>query len=239
MKELSARRAWVSSKALRAAALFMAKKDVRYYLKGVFIQPHISGKGVMVVATNGHVMMAVYDPTGYSNGEWICELPPTLLAAAKRCKPVLAHNAKNVLFSGHWAGVIERELYDPEQYGELIRYGLLHFEAARVIDGTFPSYLRIISGLKFGSEPTSINPEYLALLDKVSAEFGKPKYGCAWKLYTDAQMSCVAMSKFQDFECFAVIIPMRDDDRFNGMPEWLAAEIAAAPVKALFGAFAP
>ena len=52
---------------------FAAKKDVRYYLLGVCVQPCPLG-GAMIVATDGHVLGAFHDPKGHCEKEIILSL---------------------------------------------------------------------------------------------------------------------------------------------------------------------
>jgi hypothetical protein len=45
---------------LAALMPFRAMNDVRYYLGGIHVTPHPDG-GALLIATNGHIMMCVYD----------------------------------------------------------------------------------------------------------------------------------------------------------------------------------
>jgi hypothetical protein len=63
----------VSASAVRAAASCMAKCDIRYYLNGVFIEPHT--EGVTITATNGHMLLSIIDRTGYTKAPVICSIP--------------------------------------------------------------------------------------------------------------------------------------------------------------------
>lgn len=63
----------VDPKLFAAAMLFQAKGDVRYYLNGVAIQQHPK-KGVLIVATNGHVCFVAHDETGYVDSDRIVQI---------------------------------------------------------------------------------------------------------------------------------------------------------------------
>lgn len=49
-----------AAKYLPALMKFMAKSDIRYYLMGIYIEPHADG-GAVLVATDGHRMLCVRD----------------------------------------------------------------------------------------------------------------------------------------------------------------------------------
>lgn len=54
----------VNPKYFAAINLFAAENDVRYYLCGVYIEPHPE-KGAVIVATNGHIIGIIHDPEGF------------------------------------------------------------------------------------------------------------------------------------------------------------------------------
>lgn len=72
-----------SARLFHATAMFIAKRDIRYYLNGVLFMPHPSG-GAMIAATNGHQMCVAYDPTGAAPADRIVSVCPALEAAAGR-----------------------------------------------------------------------------------------------------------------------------------------------------------
>lgn len=51
----------VSAERIFKALRFTAKKDIRYYLDGVSIERHPSGKGALIISTDGHRMLVQYD----------------------------------------------------------------------------------------------------------------------------------------------------------------------------------
>lgn len=48
------------AKYLRTLTQFQSQHDIRYYLNAIFIEPHPQG-GAMLVATNGHMLVAIRD----------------------------------------------------------------------------------------------------------------------------------------------------------------------------------
>lgn len=82
-------RASVDLAAFRAAALFMAQHDIRYYLNGVLIERDPAGNGCWIAATNGSFMFIYGDPSGVLEGKRdriIVRPEKALLAAASRAK---------------------------------------------------------------------------------------------------------------------------------------------------------
>lgn len=58
----------VSATAVKIAAPFMAKNDIRYYMNGINIRPLVDG-GVMLVATSGAHIIVVRDVEGFAERE--------------------------------------------------------------------------------------------------------------------------------------------------------------------------
>ena len=56
----------VDSRIFAAVRHAQAKEETRYYLNGVFVTPMDSG-GVLMVATNGHILLKARDKNGFAN----------------------------------------------------------------------------------------------------------------------------------------------------------------------------
>lgn len=69
----------------RAASLCASKEETRYYLMGVYVQPH-PVKGAVIVATDGHRMFVAHDEEGKCTTPGIIATDPTLKAAAALAK---------------------------------------------------------------------------------------------------------------------------------------------------------
>ena len=84
-----------SAPLMRWADSFTSKRDVRYYLGGVLVQPAPSG-GVFLAGTDGHRLIIAHDKDGMSNGKYLIK-PNT--AAVKSChsryEEVSALSARN------------------------------------------------------------------------------------------------------------------------------------------------
>lgn len=80
------------SAALVAQALpFTAANDVRYYLNGICIRPHVDG-GVQLLASDGHTAIALYSETCRAEKEVILRVPANVRAHLNKGGSLL-HNA--------------------------------------------------------------------------------------------------------------------------------------------------
>jgi hypothetical protein len=134
----------VSTKALRALLPWVAKVDVRYYLKGVHIVSDPAG--LRLTASNGHAITTFFDPGDHGClYEGILE-PPTIEAALKA------------------AGKVETLTLDPG----LMTLGTVKFTP---IDGRYPDIKRAWPKVLDG-KPCALNPALYGLVDKSNKAFG-------------------------------------------------------------------
>ncbi len=74
----------VNATLFAVAAMFAATRDVREYLCGVHIEKARRGRpGVIMTATNGHMLVAIHDPDGSTNGRHLVRRPPRPMTLAK------------------------------------------------------------------------------------------------------------------------------------------------------------
>lgn len=144
----------VDARCLQAVAPFLASPtDVRYYLRGVNIEP--AKEGVRLVATDGHSLCAVRDPTGSVNEGGL--LLSVNKAALPHCKP------KRSKFGGKYARltILSGRLAITDSVGE--RY--IQAGDPR-IDGTYPDWKRLLDGDWEVGCPWAFNPKLLARAEK-------------------------------------------------------------------------
>lgn len=77
----------VDANLFRIAAFAVSTEETRYYLRGVYIEPHLV-KGVIMTATNGRVLTTIHDESGDMGGcsPAIVKLPGKVLADCKAKK---------------------------------------------------------------------------------------------------------------------------------------------------------
>ena len=147
----------IAQKDLKAVSLAMAKNDIRYYLKGVFIE--FNRAETRIVATDGHRLHVVRT---VDSSAMVTE-PVTFIIPAdmvKHClKAKAARHDRNPQITLHFSnGKVEAVLPDGSTF------------AAPAIDGTFPDYRRIIQQCVSGKsdiEAAIYNPRYV--LDAMDA----------------------------------------------------------------------
>ncbi|MBX9902141.1 MAG: hypothetical protein K2Y28_15295 [Burkholderiaceae bacterium] len=63
------------AKYLKLLHPFMAKNEIRYYLEGIYVEPHPDG-GVTLVATDGKAMICIRDIKGHCDNSRIIKITP-------------------------------------------------------------------------------------------------------------------------------------------------------------------
>jgi hypothetical protein len=216
------RRISVSAKHFYAAWQFVSTEPTRYYLNGVYIEPHKDG-GVLLIATDGHSMAVIRDASARFEGEkgWICTLPKQPFEAKMKRR-----DAGYLHFVGNTAYLTESilgpdaidENYDPTNI--TVYHTAIAFAAP--IDGTFPDWRRVIPKEEAGTaESYDINGKYLARFNKAFSVLREDNGSQPVKLFTPAGADnpvIIRCSDASDF--FGVQMPMRGND-CPAYPYWL------------------
>lgn len=88
------------AKYLPLVAPFMADRDIRYYLNGIYVTPWHNG--VLIAATDGHVLGMVYDERGHADRPVILEVSKGLISASKKPWPSLKSKALRALGAANY-----------------------------------------------------------------------------------------------------------------------------------------
>lgn len=167
----------VNPKYFAAIELFMAKCDVRYYLNGIYIEPHRE-KGVVIVATNGRTLAAFHDPDGWAEKAIIVGGISKQLISACCTKGTNRIGGSHSLFIGIDFAVVTSQEGTPESAFDAHN---LYAGRIELVDAKYPDWKRVVEGAsKSGADrgAGAINPDYLALLSKVLYRLNRTKYGC-------------------------------------------------------------
>jgi hypothetical protein len=157
----------VSTACLLAASVAVSTEETRYYLHGVAVQPH-PVQGVILIATDGHRMMVVHDPNGYTPRDCILSMN----WKAKGLKPVSRELGTRCL-------VVDLEENPVPKAADILKLcdtnnaerwdGGTPADVIMVteIAGTFPQWQRVVPWKAFGlkqSAPVDLcfNPRYFA-----------------------------------------------------------------------------
>lgn len=193
-------------------APFVPAHDIRYYLCGLCIERSPLG-GVVLIATNGHMLGAIHDAQGTLEGaeQVILKVSPGLTMAARRAAPSRRDRlGAKVLLRGTRAFVapdFESEGTDLERFVQAGR---------SVIEGRFPVWQKVLpdftrlrrGGLKGGDDRDGmVNPAYLAVLNRVEAGVKHPGV----MFWSQPGRSSLYVQFNSVPEMFAVIMPMRSD----------------------------
>ncbi len=147
--------ATMNCKALAAATICQARKDVRYYLNGILIQPDPDG-GCRAVATNGHIMLIVTDRKGYCEKDMIVDLAPQLVT---KMKTQTAIDATFSTFRTEKEIICEIPALD-------------HIEKVTLIDGKFVNWQTVapdkLPRLENADEQIVVDPKYFSLMCDVA-----------------------------------------------------------------------
>lgn len=205
-----------NAKYVAVLAEFMGKSDVRYYLNGVFVTPH-NENGVLLVATDGHTMVIIYDPEGETNGDHIFPLSKPLIAAAKKRVPSIG-KPEAIELIGDAAYV--RQFKEDLAYDPAISAMDVHVEHCPPIDGKYPDIRRVIpTGIPTPSLIT-LDPEYMARLSKVGKALGFPCVGAS--LFTYGMNNGIAVRLSHLPEALFIIMPMRPGEEIKEpIGDWL------------------
>jgi DNA polymerase-3 subunit beta len=212
----------IQSETMRALLAVAAKQDIRYYLNGICVDARDNGD-VVLVATNGHVLLAVPvaadDVADLAPGQYI--IPRD---TAEAVKPIKA---------GRTTLPLQLEITtpapapDPDRPDVTVKRAPTFTLAgattagAAVMDGQYPDWRRVMPA-KASGEPAQFQPDYVAAFGAVAKLLGSGipvihHNGNAGALVTGLGAA------------LGVIMPMRTDAADHpGLPAWAKREDAAA-----------
>lgn len=147
---------------------FVSKDPFRYYLCGIAVEPWEDG--VILVATDGHILAAIYDRTGEASGSFICAVPPALVKAL----PKSVETSGELHFIGDAAYLLDgtNDDDDPIDVTAPSPHHLC-ITHAPAIDGTFPDWRRTIPGRGRERSDVTVNPALLDSFKKAAAVVGR------------------------------------------------------------------
>jgi hypothetical protein len=205
----------VNATYFRAAAQCQSQEDSRYYLQGVYIQPHPI-KGAVLTATDGRRLISIYDKEGECSAARIIAIDPK--AIDDRAMSAMT-KAKIVA---------PKVRVDDDGIATIGTYRSLK---TCVIDGSFPDWITAAIKPVLQSEidgkytPASFNHEYLVSFSKIARMLGNASI----RMISFSE-SGQALIRFGDVDfAFAVLMPMRTTIT-NSIPSWMQPILAPPPV---------
>lgn len=178
----------IATNDLKAVALAMADKDIRYYLNGVLFELD-DQEGYRLVATDGHRMHIVCKKK--STG-----MPQEIIMPSDTVKQICKQKAQ----------VFELEIIPGETRHLKIRTGGGFITVLEVV-GKYPDYRRVMPRQLNPIETAHYQPEYLLDLAKAQKILGtKNKNG-----YIAQQGTSAGVYVDNEKSFYAVIMPLRHD----------------------------
>lgn len=182
---------------LHAVALAAATEETRYYLNGVHIEPHPRKTGVILTATNGHVLISAYHDTGFGEPFAPVIIPLKLITRIKAVRkiPDLTMTLTPAEVSILYAGATY---------------------AAPPVDGTFPDWRRVVPRNCDGT-PAQYDSKYLAVMTKAKSLLSDANTP-ALVSYNGESPALVDLGTD---EAFGVIMPFRTQPERSTPPAWI------------------
>lgn len=153
-----------SAKSLCLVYPYKAANDIRYYLQGINIEPHPTMPGIIMCATDGHQLAAVYDPNGYASRAVIIMVERPLYMAARH------KDAGMINSDGLRMVVMSRGIVEARKGHKMRTLGVeeMYVQSARKeIIGQFPQWRKVVPNDPDKLTPGihgCLNPKYLKRL---------------------------------------------------------------------------
>lgn len=201
---------------LRLAMLCASTEETRYYLNGVYVEPHHEN-GVLLVATDGHRLIVIHDANGVCNGlPVIIRRDKDFLKACKTDRK--AEYPRIVEIENDIASV---KVPDVEGNTNGISAAQM---ASPFIDGTYPDYRRVVPDYHEG-QCGAFNSSYLADFGKIAAELTGQRQAHI-KLRAKDETS-PALVQLNTPIAFGVLMPIRDTSP-TGLPDFWTTHMEPA-----------
>lgn len=194
----------IKTNELKALLICAAKKDIRYYLNGVYFES--SDNGLIAVATDGHRLLAINLPNETVEGVKAL-IPRALIEAAIKTKAPIVEIS------------IEGQQVTLTSAGQST--------SGAISEGVFPDYRRVIPATASGERTADFNYEYLVDFDKVA------KLLCGGLARVSQNGLSAALVHFADENAIGVVMPMRKEaiEGATYRPAWV--EVKQVPLQAV------
>ena len=228
MTAVTKRHVRVRAKHFAAAYLFTGTSELRYYLQGVLVEPHPDG-GVLLVATDGHRMVAIKDDEGETNGTWICSAPSEIVALCRKSVKRFDLAPGDVHFVDTIAYVTAVKFRPgpdkKQEWGDPSKIDKHHLGIAYApaIDGTYPDWRQVYPK----SEPTETS-SFIDLNGEFLADFSR-----AAKILSGGMTSAINICpsgptdpilinvETMEGNIAGLLMPMRGLGKRQSVPDWI------------------
>jgi hypothetical protein len=186
---------------------FLAAQDVRYYLRGIFIEPDPNG-GAVIVATNGHILAAIHSADAVVSQPLILEWSKTLTTQARS-----VHRASP-------QATVALESLDGRL--TLLSSGKaeVHIHPGKAwIDAKYPDWRKVLpAGAMTEGLPDAYNPDYLQMALAAGSVLGK-RNGVRFYHEKDRKDSVLVVRYMSHPELMCMVMPM-NVGHMVAVPSW-------------------
>ena len=182
----------ISRNKLKAAAIFAAAKDIRFYLNGILIES--TPMQTRIVATDGHALFCSKDDAKDDNEGTFTGIVPN-----DTIKQILAWKAPYKSAADLPVVITTGEEEHRAEWGGSAA-------VFKLIDAKFPEYARVVPE-KVSGDASYLDPELLMRCKKAAEILGASKLG-VFALKQGGDGSAIAVFSS---ESFAVVMPMRGE----------------------------
>jgi hypothetical protein len=214
----------VSSNLFYIAAHFTTRDKTRYYLQGVFVEPHERG-GVTLCATDGAKLIAIYDPQGKGDESALVLLNHDMLSACRRAGG--AGTDGRLVVDGPRATIMQSDI-------EVVSQGQWRCE------GVFPDWRHVVPSKKLAPPLNGVAPCFSALVLSTfcqAAEMLEKHYG-TWNaksgararihlVWHDKSDPCLVLFPglaLDNDYAFGIAMPVSNKDPGDRVPSWAHAK---------------
>lgn len=229
----------VNARLFKAASLFRGTEDARYYLTGVCVEPH--PEGALMVATDGHRLIAILDRGGACDRTAIIGLPALMRRALVEYVDEVERDDDGEVIDCTRVRCEDRALVvDDGGYAEMP--GHLRALEKCEIDGKFPNWRSILPKRDVSAPLISLpafNGSYVAAFAQAANLLGDTDHQIIHIAPVDAEApALVLFSGYRD--AFGVLMPVRyaiAQDELR-VPAWVGTPTQAPAAPAVVDAAA-
>lgn len=189
----------------------VSSEETRYYLNGVFVQPH-HDNGAFLVSTDGHRMVVVHDATAEVSQSAIITLPKFAVQQLAPRKGFRLETKSLVVDVDAKTATLVAETANKE--GMITRTENIVTAHNVIIDGTFPDWKKVCpKGEMESAGVVGMNSRYVASMGKFGTKFDSPNRGGMYFMKPKAQDAGgpVMIRWGNVHHVFAVVMPFRTD----------------------------
>jgi hypothetical protein len=220
---------------MRAMEIIASRETARYFLNGILIEPHKDG-GIVLVATDGSIMVTLHDSQGYAEGpSQIWKYRDFALIIKTKVAAASKSNRENANLRYEQQGNAFKVAlgFDSAPALQAMAFGdLAYIGDQAAIDGTFPQYQRVIARLGAKRTGASFNATVLGQISKFAQELTGNKHArVRFDLLEEKGPSAFRVElPSEGLDAIGTIMPvtMKDDPGMSSYPAWLSTHTDGA-----------